>query len=243
MPAKQDQDRTRTSATLGFWAALLTGGLNIWYFVAFVLYLPILQVPWQGLAPFAASFQALPFLAWVVPCFFIAPAFLIMMTCLHAWTGGVKEPWSLLALVFAAVYAAILSANYYIQMTVVPHSLLNGTTDGLGLWLYAGPYPYTIPGALEGAGYFSMGMSLLFAAPVFSGGRLQQWVRWTFVGTGLIALVNPIDPLIRLPPVILFPALVAGGVLLTAAPVLLAIQFRRSVTAQRRESALLLSET
>jgi hypothetical protein len=225
---KQQQAKNQSAATIGFWAALLTAVLNLWYFLAFVPYIPILSAPWHGLAAYAASFQPLPFLAWIVPCFLLTPVFLTMMTCLHAWTAEEKQTWSLLAVVFAVVYATLLSANYYLQMTVVQHHLVNGTTEGLSLWLYAYDYPYTIPGALEAVGYGFLSISFLCAAQVFGRGKLQQWVRWTFVGTGLTGLVVPIDPLFRLPGVLLSVALVAGGLLLSLAPALLALLFRRS---------------
>jgi hypothetical protein len=225
---KQRQAKNQSAATIGFWAALVTAVLNLWYFLAFVPYSPNLSAPWPGLAAYAASFQPLPSLSWIVPCFFLAPMILTMMTCLHAWTLEEKQTWSLLALVFAVVYATLLSAHYYLQMTVVPHHLVNGTTEGLSLWLYAYDYPYDIPGALEGVGYGFMSVSFLCAAQVFGRGKLQHWVRWTFVGTGLTALVVPIDPLFRLPVVLKLVALAAGGLLLSLAPALLALLFRRS---------------
>ena len=40
----------KNSSNIGFWAALLTGVLNLIYFVAFVLYQPILHAPWNGIA-------------------------------------------------------------------------------------------------------------------------------------------------------------------------------------------------
>jgi hypothetical protein len=225
---KQRQEKNQSAATIGFWAALLAAVLNLWYILAFVPYSSNLSAPWHGLAAYAASFQPLPFLAWIVPCFFLAPMILTMMTCLHSWTGEEKQTWSLLALVFAVVYATLLSANYYLQMTIVQHHLVNGTTEGLSLWLYAYDYPYTIPGALEAVGYGFLSVSFLCAAQVFGRGKLQQWVRWTFVGTGLTGLAVPIDPLFRLPVVLLSVALVAEGLLLSLAPVLLALLFRHS---------------
>ena len=225
---KQGQDRNKPAATIGFWAALLTAVLNLWFFLAFVPAQPILVAPWQGLAAYTASFQPLPFLAWIVPCFFLAPMILIMMTCLHTWAQKEKQTWSLLALVFAVVYTTLLSANYYIQMTVVQHHLVTGTTDGLSLWLYAYHYPYNIPGALEAVGYGFVCVSFLCAAQVFGKGKLQHWVRWTFMGTALTGLVLPIDPLFRLP---LVPELVDGAayaLLGILAPALLALLFRRS---------------
>ena len=60
---KQGQERDKPAATIGFWAALLTATLNLWFVVAFIPYQPIFNAPWQGLAAYTASFQSLPFLA------------------------------------------------------------------------------------------------------------------------------------------------------------------------------------
>ena len=244
MATNRDHNQKVPVAIVGFWAAVVIAVLNVWYFVAFVLYQPILHAPWPGIAAYAASFQPFPLLLWVVPTFFIGPVFLVMITCLHVWAADEKQVWSQLALVFAVVYAAVLSVNYYIQMTVVPHNLTTGMTEGMSLWLYADPfYPYNIPGALEAVGFGSMGVSFLFASQVFGAARLERWVRWTCFATGLSALVVFTDPLYPLPFVIVLAFLVAGFVLLAAAPLLLAILFRRSTAGPVPESQRLLTQS
>jgi hypothetical protein len=180
----------------------------------------------MGMASYAASFQLLPFLAWIVPAFLLAPTIPTMMACLHGWTAREKQIWSMLALVFAGVYAAVLAPLYYIEMTVVPYHLANGTTEGLALWLYEYHYPFNIPGALEAVGYVIVSLSFLFASQVFGRGRLQRWLRWTFVGYGLSGLPVFVDPLFRLPPFILLPDALANALFGILAPVLLAVLFR-----------------
>ncbi len=115
-------------------------------------------------------------------------------------------------------------------MTVVSHNLVTKTTEGLSLWLYAYNLPYNIPLALEGVGYGFMGISALFAALVFGRGKLQQWVRWTFVGFAISGLVLPISLLVALPGIIIPLSLGVNGLLLTLAPVLLAVVFKRAGT-------------
>ncbi len=213
---------------IGFWSALLAGAMNLWFFVAFIPYQPIWNAPWTSMAAYAASFQPVSFLAWVIPSFAFAPFFVTTMTCLHILTAEEKQAWSLLALVFAMLYAAVLIPFYYIQLTVVPHHLVNGTTEGLALWLHAYYYPYNIFGAMEGAGYGLMSVSFLLGSLVFGGGKLQQWVRWTFVATGISTLGLFINPLFPLPLVLSLVSAVGGAVFGIVAPVLLAILFRRS---------------
>jgi hypothetical protein len=227
---KQEQDKRMLATIIGFWSALLVAVLNIWFYIAYTLYqFNHLLIPWHGLTDYAASFQPLPLLAWIIPCFLLAPVFLIMISCLHIWSEEEKYIWSFLAVVFTVVYTTLMSVNYYIQISVVQHNLINGKTDGLSLWLYAYPYPRSFPGAFEGVAYGFMCVSFLFAAQIFAEEKLQRWVHWMFVGTGITGLVVFIDPLFPLPIVFLIVDGIAGSIFLTLAPVFLAVLFRRDI--------------
>jgi len=174
---------------IGFWSSLLTAILNLWYLIAFAIYQPILHAPWNGIDSYAESFRQLPFLAWVIPCFLLPLAFLTMIITIYILVEAENKMWSLFALVFAVIYTTIISTNYYIQMAVVRHNLIYKMTDGISLWLYANYYPYTIPGALEGIGYFFMCLSFLCVSKIFNQGKLERWIRWLFIATGISGLV------------------------------------------------------
>jgi hypothetical protein len=226
-PTSGIEDLEKHSSNLGFWSSLLTGVLNFLYFVPFVLYQPILHAEWRGLGSYASSFKPLPFVAWVVPCMFLPLAFLVMIVCLYYQTKGPKRIFGLLALTFAVMYAAVLAPNYYIQLTMVQHNLVNGNLEGLTLWLYAFPYPHSIPGALEGIGFGFMCVSFIFAAMVFGKGKLDRWLFWIFLGNGICGSVVFTDPIAPLPNTIVMIDLVIEGLLLAVAPFLMAAFFRR----------------
>jgi len=226
---KQEQDNRKLAAVIGFWSALLMAMTNLWFYVTFLPYGPVWSAPWPGMAAYAASFQSTPFLVWVIPSFLLPSVVLVMMVSMHKWAAKERQLWSLLAVAFATVYAAVLTPFYYIQMTVVPYHLVQGTTEGLSLWLFAYHYPHNIFGALEGIGYGLLGVSLFFAAQVFRSGRLQQWVRWTFIGLGASVAALFINPLFPLPTVLGMVAGLAGLILGVLAPVLLAFVFRRDM--------------
>ena len=97
----------------------------------------------------------------------------------------------------------------------------------MALWLHAYYYPHNIFGAMEGAGYLMMSMSFLLASLIFDQGKLQLWVRWTFVGTGVCTLGLFINPLFPLPLALSLVTAIGGAVLGILAPLLLAILFRR----------------
>jgi hypothetical protein len=226
---KKEQNNRRLAAVIGFWSALLMAITNLWFYVAFLPYSPVWSAPWPGMAAYAASFQSKPFLKWVIPSFLLPSVVLVMMISVNKWAAKERQPWSLLAVAFATLYAAVLTPFYYIQMTVVPYHLIQGTTEGLSLWLFAYHYPYNIFGAFEGIGYGLLGVSLFFAAHVFRSGRLQQWVRWTFIGLGASVFALFINPLFPLPNALGLGAGLAGLILGVLAPVLLACVFRRDI--------------
>ena len=217
-----DLQARATAARIGTGSAILMAFLNVWFWVAFVLFQPILQAPWQGMDAYIHRFEPGLQMAWAIPAFLIAPAFLVVIACIHAWAAEDRRTWSLLALVFALPGATLMAALYYIQMTLVPQDIGSGLTDGLRLWVYAPPYPFTFPGALEGVGYGFEAAAFLWAAQVFAGDRLRRWVRWTFRATGVSALVVFVDPLIRVPVPLVLADGAAALVLLSAAPLLLA---------------------
>jgi hypothetical protein len=219
---------TRVVYRVGFWSGLAAALTNLWFYAAFIPYGSEWSAPWPGMAAYAASFKPGPFLAWVVPSFLLPPIFLTMMVSIHRWATREKQLWSLMAVVFAVVYTVALTPFYYIQMTVIPYHLANGTTEGLSLWLFAYHYPHNIFGALEGVGYGFLGASSLVVAQVFRSGRLQQWARWSFIGLGVSVLALFINPLVTLPSVLGLIAGAVGLILGVLAPVLVAILFWRS---------------
>jgi len=143
---------------------------------------------WQGIDSYAARFDPLPFLAWVVPCLLLAVTFPMFLAAVHATTPPSRQIWSLTSLVFGAMYGAVLVTNYWLLASVVRSALVAGETEGLQ-WLVIGS-PHTITGALEGVGYAFMGISALFVGFAFSGGRVASWTRWMFVANGVGGLAG-----------------------------------------------------
>jgi hypothetical protein len=213
---------------LGFWSAVSAAIMILWFSIAFGLYQPILHAPWPGMQAYTDAFRAEPFIAWIIPCFLLTFFFLIMMGCLHTLTSDENKIGSLLALVFAIAYTTLLSACYYIQIVVVEYNLVHHSTEGLRLWLFASPYPHSIPGALEGIGYAFMSLSFIFASRLFSGDRLSKWISRSFLFSGLTGLIVFTDPIFPLPlPITLIVAFANAAILFTAL-ILAAIWFKQS---------------
>jgi hypothetical protein len=228
MMARVDIGARITAARVGVVAAISVAVSMLWFSVGFVLYEPALQAPWKGMSDYQSRFQPALYLAWTIPAFLFAIAFLAMIACIHAWADDDQRTWTLLAVAFAVPGATLMAALYYIQMTVVPNGLVNGTADSLRLWIYAPPYPFTFPGALEGVGYGFEGAALLLAAQAFTGDRLSLWVRWLLRAMGLSALVVLIDPVVRLPVALVLADGALALILFTATPIFVAVVWWRS---------------
>lgn len=169
---------------VGFWSGALTAIWTVWFTLAFFAWYAISPPSeWQGIQTYAASFQPVPFLAWVIPCVLLALTFPVLMSSIYLYASDEKKIWGLLGLVFALIYAAILGLNYWIMFAVVSPALVGNHTEGLALFVIGSPF--SIAFSLEGFGYSLMGLSMLFAGPVFSEGKFERLIRWLLSLNGI----------------------------------------------------------
>ena len=168
---------------LGFWAAVLT------VLVTGVFAGAGVTTPARS-GPFCVSdCVAYPYIdvaqfiprdyLWLVPGILLVPIFVVLTACIHAYASEPTKIYSRIALSFALVYAVVILTDYFVQFAVVVPGLQAGETDGLPLLTQYNPHGLFI--ALESLGYFAMSTALLFAAPVFGGGRVERVIRGLFV--------------------------------------------------------------
>jgi len=103
---------------------------------------------------------------------------------------------------FAITYTVLVSAVYFVELTVVIPRLIQGRGDEVALLLFN---PGSFMQAVDGLGYGFMSLSALFAAQVFDGAGLLRRTRWALRAHGLLA------PVILLS--VIYPAFIAIGVL------------------------------
>jgi hypothetical protein len=176
---------------LGFWSAVLTAVIAAAHFAVGIL------TPARS-GPFAPPANAIPYpytniasfipidYMWLYPGFLLAPTFVVLMVCIHYYASDDRKIFSQIGLSFALIYAAVITTDYFIQWTVVVPSILSGETDGFSLFTQYNPHGIFI--ALEGLGYLMMSVSLLFAAAVLAGGRLERAIRWLFIASFVLAI-------------------------------------------------------
>lgn len=167
---------------LGFWSAIMTAV----FAAAFILIgigTPARTIPY----PYTdvVSFVPADYI-WQYPAFLLAPTLVVLIACIHASTKDSHKVFSQIALSFAIIYAVVIMTNYFLQLTTVETSLLNGETAGLSLIIQYNPHGVFI--ALEDLAYLTLSGSLLFAAALFAGGRIERAVRWLFVIDFIVAV-------------------------------------------------------
>jgi hypothetical protein len=126
---------------------------------------------------------------WMYLAIVLTLSYVVLMVCIHTIAAKEQKIFSHIGLAFAIISAATLVVDYYIQISVIQPSLLNGETDGIALLTQYNPHGIFI--ALEELGYLIMSVSFLFVAFSFSGAsRLEKAIRWVFAGGFVLTLVS-----------------------------------------------------
>ena len=198
--SKSDQGENLYVYKMGFWSAAVS----------------TLLVAIAGITA-AASIQ--PF-ATVVG-FLLTSSFLVLMACIHSYASNERKIFSLVGLSFAIVYATLISVNYFIQLTFVRQ----GAFD---VRIFAMDNPRSMMWVLEVLGYFFMGLSTLFAAPVFSSGRTENTIKWLFVVNGVLGILTPVGYVFNFPMQILLGGLIVWDIVVPISTALLAYLFWRA---------------
>ena len=181
-----------TQNKFGFYASISTVVLTI---VTFAI--AILTPPLSG--PFCQSnCFAYPFLdiasrfprdyIWMYPAILLMLSYIILSVCIHYFAPAKKKIYSHIGLVFALISATILIADYFLQLSVIQPSLLNGETDGIAVLTQYNPHGIFI--ALEDLGYLLMSFSFLFMALVFSGSQLEKSIRMVFMSGFVLTILS-----------------------------------------------------
>ena len=152
--------------------------------------------------------------------FLLTLSFLVLIACIHCYASEERKVFSLVGLSFAIIYATLISVNYFIQLTFVRQttidvSVFDMTNSQSMMWV------------IEVLGYLFMGLSTLFAAPVFGKGKIEGLVRWLFVANGILGILTPIAYALSLPIEILLGGLIVWDIVMPLATASLAYLFRR----------------
>jgi hypothetical protein len=161
-------------ALVGFWSAVAAAVFSAGYSVAQLLALArLLPFPWDQILIFA-------------PSLLLAPAFVLLLVCIHEAAPADRRLWSHAGLAFASLYAALVSIVYIVQLFVVIPQTLRGQGAAVAIFAVSDGAVMT---AIDALGYGVMSLAMLLAASAIVGdGTIERWIRRLFVAQGLLAL-------------------------------------------------------
>ncbi len=204
--------------TLGLWSALLSSLFSITYVVAQL-------AEWAGLlgssgGPHSKS-TTYGLAILLTPSLLLGISFVVLMVSIHYIADSPKRIWSHVAVVFASMYATLVSIVYYIQLAFVMPRIARGETEDIQILIFE-PFDSFLY-AVDVFGYSLMSLSTLFAAAVFKLQGIERWIRWALIANGCLI------PFLALQ--MYYPPLIWGGSLwgitFPAATLLLALHFKR----------------
>jgi hypothetical protein len=202
--------------TVGFWSALFNTLGGIIYFLV------ILGLVLTGQFTFPPS-GGVQLFGGIISLIF-CPLIVILMASLHAVTVPEKKVFSQSSLAFTLLFAISVSINRFTQLGVVRQSIAAGTTEGLNWFLPYGDHSIMFGLEMMGWGWF-LGLALLAAAPIFSKGKLQGWIKWLLVVYGVLGIISSAGFLAASP--ISAIGFIAWGLILFIITGLLMVYFRR----------------
>ena len=198
--SKFDQTGKRYVHQLGFWSAI----------VATIL---------VAIAGITATASIQPFAT--VMGFLLTLTFLIVMVSVHCYASDERKVFSLVGLSFAVIYATLISVNYFIQLTFVRQSTFDVS-------MFDMTNTHSMMWVIVVLGYFFLGLSTLFAAPVFGSSKVERLVKWLFIANGILGILTPIGYALNLPIEVLLGGLIVWDIVMPLATASLAYLFKQA---------------
>lgn len=167
----------RISSPIGFWSAFL---IVITFLVFTICFVVIVSTPprftWTNLADYllfaTGRSQILQHVARFAMLLF-GPLYVVLLNCIYKHTPPEKRVLARIGADFGLAFAVLTGINYFVQLSVVRLSMLKGELHGLEQIVQANPVSGISAITMLGGTVFP-GLSALFIAPVFSGGKLEK---------------------------------------------------------------------
>jgi hypothetical protein len=166
---------------VGFWSAVAATVFSVVYDVGQLAE----WLGWLGSkgGPESAS-TVLGIVVLLTPSLFLGSAFLLLMVSVHQLAPPDRKVWSHAAVAFATMYAALISINYFVQLTLVAPHLARGNVRGVEPFLFV-PFDSFLY-AVDILGYSFMSVATLLAARALPGGGIRRRARLFLTANGLL---------------------------------------------------------
>ncbi len=179
---------TKKDRIRGKIAALSLFFLGITYIVVLIMGLLSLN---SKLEPIQDPFFSIMEILIIV----MAPVMVVLMVEVHAYACNDVKTLSLTALVFMCFAACITSSVHFLVLSV-SRQIESITALAWLPYIFSFKWPSVIYALDILAWDLFFGLSMLFAAPVFRGDRLQTAVRICLQASGILSLAGLIGPMV-----------------------------------------------
>lgn len=126
---------------------------------------------------------------WMYIISFQLIMFMIFVIANHFNAEKDKKIYSFISVSLAIIATTVLLANYFIQYSVVPISMIKGQTEGIPLLTQYNGYGIFI--ALEELGFILMSLVFLFLSPLFTDkNRLERVLKWSYAIPFVLVLLS-----------------------------------------------------
>ena len=204
------------ASQLGFWASVLGAGLGGIYILVLIY-----AISTEGFASLASPSPFVQLVGGIVT-FLTVPTLVILFTAIRFVNEEDNKVLGSLGVNFIILFAATVSINRFVQLTVIQQSLPDVPTD---LTRFLPYYTGSVMFALEilGWGFFSS-LAAVFVAPLFSSSPLNKTIRWLFILYAVFSFMSVISFATNIP---IPTGPLAWGPILLALSILLSVYFRK----------------
>jgi hypothetical protein len=183
------------SIKLGYWATLVCILTFIIWIICFVRIFQLNPLfKWTNLSDFITYTntynQSFKYLAQFAMLLF-APAFLIIINCLHDFATEDKKVFTRISIGFATLFAVCIGIHYFIQISSVRLSIAKEQLDGLEQFIQSNPTS-GIAGINMAGWTLFFSLSCFFVAPVFSGKGVDRMIKIALIANGILCILGGI---------------------------------------------------
>ncbi len=208
--------KNNLASRLGFWAAVIGAVLGGIYLLVLI----------YAISTAGLSFQLAPIVQLVsgIITFLTVPVLVTLFTAIRFVNAGDNEILSSLGVSFILLFATTVSINRFVQLTVIQQSLPDIPPDLVRFLPYAsGSVMFSLE--ILGWGFFSS-LAAVSVAPLFSGSRLNNTIRWLFI---LYAIFSFLSALSFATNIFIPTGPIAWGPILLVITILLSVYFRNRI--------------
>jgi hypothetical protein len=201
------------ASQLGFWGSVFLAVLAGIYIL-----LIIYTISTIGLS---STFPPLVQFVGGIITFLAVPLLVIIFTAIRYVNEGDNKVLGSLGVNFIILFAASVSINRFVQLTVIQQSLPDVPAD-LARFLPYGPGSVMFALEILGWGFFSS-LAAVFVAPLFSSTRLNMTIRWLFILYAIFSLLSAFSFATN---IFIPTGPIAWGPILLVITILLSVHFR-----------------